>query len=171
MIASEGDAPQDDSGIAAYLKDEIAAQDARKSSFEQRGLAVVTTAGALVTLLFGLTALSTKAQPTYHLPHSARYFLAAALVLFLLAALAALGTNVPLSYQAVTADAIRGRLKEVSVRSADAAELDIALTRVKTLRDAKKKNGLKGWMLFAAMALEVAAVALVGIAVWIVISP
>ena len=166
--------PEAASGVATYavyLKDEIEAQNARKASFEQRGLAVVTTAGALVALLFGLTALSTKAQPTYHLPHSARYFLVAALVFFLLAALAALATNLPLPYEAVKADEIRRRLKEVPVRSADAAELDIALTRVKTLRDAKQKNGLKGWILFAAMALEVVAVALVGIAIWIVISP
>jgi hypothetical protein len=43
--------------LREYLKDELARQDARQSSFEQRGIAVVTTAGTLVTLLFGLAAL------------------------------------------------------------------------------------------------------------------
>ncbi|HEX8117309.1 MAG TPA: hypothetical protein VF521_08555, partial [Pyrinomonadaceae bacterium] len=51
-----------ESGYAAYgdfIKDELEAQDKRKASFEQRGLAVITTSGALVTLLFALAALST----------------------------------------------------------------------------------------------------------------
>jgi hypothetical protein len=42
---------QPPSGAAVYsqaLKDEVAAQDARKDSFERRGLAVVTTAGEVV---------------------------------------------------------------------------------------------------------------------------
>src|SRR6266540_1704964 len=46
-------------GYVAYgdfVKDELDAQDKRKSSFEQRGLAVITTSGALVTLLFALAA-------------------------------------------------------------------------------------------------------------------
>ena len=40
-----------------YIKEQLDAQEARKISLEQRGLAVITTSGVLVTLLFGLTAL------------------------------------------------------------------------------------------------------------------
>lgn len=56
-------APPVSQGTSVYsdfLAGELAAQDARKASFEQRGIAVVTTAGTLVTLLFGLAALSTS---------------------------------------------------------------------------------------------------------------
>lgn len=53
----------DPAGLVVYgefIKDELEVQDKRKASFEQRGLAVITTSGVLVTLLFALAALSTK---------------------------------------------------------------------------------------------------------------
>lgn len=90
-----------------FAKDELAAQDQRKASFEQRGLAVITTSGALVTLLFALAALSTKESQTFVLPDRARGWLEAALVSFFFAAVAALITNVPLGYEAVEADEIK----------------------------------------------------------------
>jgi hypothetical protein len=164
----------DQTGYAVYgafLDAELKAQDARKASFEQRGLAVVTTSGVLVTLLFALAGLSTEAKQTFALPQNARAWLAAALVAFILAAAAALATNLPLSYQAVEADDVKGRLKESPVRSGPMVEKDVALTRVKALASAKRKNGFKGWLLFAAILLEVVAVTLLGVAVWIVISP
>lgn len=40
------------------MKEQLTEERARKSSLEQRGIAVTTSAGAIVTLLFGLTALS-----------------------------------------------------------------------------------------------------------------
>ena len=52
---------------ADYIKEQQEAQEARKVSLEQRGLAVITTSGALVTLLFGLTALYRPAGE--HLRH------------------------------------------------------------------------------------------------------
>jgi len=162
------------SGVAVYgafVDAELKAQDARKSSFEQRGVAVVTTSGVLVTLLFALAGLSTQASSTFVLPHSARAWLVAALISFVCAAVAALATNVPLQYEAVKADQIKSRLDEKPIRSVDRAERDVAATRVKALEDAKRKNGIKGNLLFAAIGLEVLAVALVGVAVCIVIAP
>ena len=77
----------DKSGVAIYcglLKDELAAQDIRKGSFEQRGLAVVTTAGALATLLFGLAAFSATGT-TRPLPRDTKELLVVALVFFVIA--------------------------------------------------------------------------------------
>lgn len=156
------------SGVVAYgefVKDELAAQDQRKASFEQRGIAVITTSGALATLLFALAALSTKQSQTFVLPAGARDWLVGALVLFVLAAIAAVITNVPVGYEAVDADEIKGRLKEDPPRNTEAAAKDIALTRVKALRSAKKKNGRKGKVLFAGMVAEVLAVACVAAAI------
>jgi hypothetical protein len=163
--------PETVSGVAAYgelLKEELDIQDARKASLEQRGLAVVTTAGALATLLFALAALSTKSQ-TFVLPHAAQVWLRWALISFVVAAVFALMTNVPMRYDAVTADAIRGRLLATPMKDKAAAEKDIALTRVKALRDAKSKNGRKAWFLLFAMLAEVLAVGCVARAVWIII--
>ncbi len=159
-------------GFAAYgelLKDELEAQEKRKASFEQRGLAVITTSGTLVTLLFALAALSTKENDTFVLPANARTWLSAGLTLFVLAAILAVLTNVPLRYQAVTADGVKKRLNESPVRDATEAAKDIALTRVKVLRDAKRKNGLKGLVLVCAMILEVAATFCVARAIAIIL--
>jgi hypothetical protein len=160
-------------GTAAYgevVKDELAVQDARKTSFEQRGLAVVTTAGALATLLFGLAAFA-AAGKTQPLSADVKELLDIAVVVFVAAAILALGTNFPLSYNAPKASSISGRLREKPMRNEDAAMRDIAFTRAKALADAKRKNGWKGWMLFGALSLEVAAIGLLTAAIFETIHP
>ncbi|MFZ1926007.1 MAG: hypothetical protein WAU42_07680, partial [Solirubrobacteraceae bacterium] len=77
---------------AEFLVGELAEQDARKASFEQRGIAVVTTAGTLVTLLFGLAALSTSVAKAQQLSGATKTALAYALVLFVASAILALLT-------------------------------------------------------------------------------
>lgn len=159
-------------GVTVYgalLSAELRAQDARKASFEQRGVAVVTTSGALVTLLLGLEGFASKSAG-FVLPAASHGWLIAGLVGFVLAAIAALLVNMPLSYKAVTADDIESRLKEDPIRTARRAERDVALTQVKALRDAKTKNGCKGRLLFVAVTLQVISVALLGVAVCIAIS-
>src|ERR1700694_370776 len=111
MGSPEAPASTTDSGasiLAAYVQAQLARQDARKTSLEQRGITVITTAGALVTLLFGLAALSTKRAQTFALPAGASYLLVVALVLFFGAALAAILTNVPLEYEEADAEARGG---------------------------------------------------------------
>ncbi len=148
-----------------FVKDELAAQDARKACFEQRGVAVITTSGVLVTLLFGLAALSTKRSQTFVLPHAARAWLSVALLLFFLSAVGALITNAPLIYQAVKTESIRKRLREEPSRSASAAARDIAFTRADALESAKKQNSIKGWALAIAMGFEALAVGCVAMAI------
>ena len=152
-----------------FINDELDAQDKRKASFEQRGLAVITTSGTLVTLLFALAALSTRETASFTLPATGRTWLSIALALFFLSALAALVSNAPFIYQAVEADRIRERLREKPPRSADAAARDVAFTRLDALESAKAKNSLKGWALAVAMALEALAIGCVAIAVWIIL--
>lgn len=155
---------------AAFVKDELAAQDARKASFEQRGITVITTSGALATLLLGLAALSTKKADTFVLPHPADTYLAISLVLFAAAAVLALLTNLPMNYDTPTVDALKERVNEAVMGDEDAAEKDIALTRIKNLKTAKEKNTTKAWLLIAALAGEVLAVGFVAAAVWIIIT-
>jgi hypothetical protein len=143
---------------AALIDRELDAQEARKASLEQRGLAVITTAGALTSLLFGLAAFSTTNANAVVLPGSARHLLIAAVVLFFASSVGALVVNAPLIYQAVTPVEIRGRLNEEPVRDSEAAARDIAFTQLKTLESAKKMNGIKGWALLASMVVEAAAV-------------
>jgi len=53
---SETDPQQGSAGAvyAAYVSQKLADEDARQSSIEQRGLAVITTAGVLTIALFGI---------------------------------------------------------------------------------------------------------------------
>lgn len=82
---------------ADFIKSMLDAEDSRKSSLEQRGIGVITTSGALVTLLFGLTATITSAK-TFTLPPAARDWLTPAAILFVAAAAAGILVNVPLFY-------------------------------------------------------------------------
>jgi hypothetical protein len=153
---------------AEFLKDEIAAQDARKASFEAKGLAVITTSGALVTLLFALAALSTQQAQTFVLPKGAQDWLRLALIAFFAAAVAALITNLPLWYQAPNVDDV----KKLFIEDADdpnAALKNVGLARVAVANSAEHANNIKGWVLVAAMVLEVVAVALVALAVNVII--
>jgi hypothetical protein len=126
---------------------------------------VVTTSGVIVTLVLALGGASTGTTSALHLTGSARDWMLAALALFVLAAGAALATNFPMRYEAVEGKEIESRLNEQPIRTRSEAELDVAYTRVKALIDAKKKNGTKGKLLFAAIALEVCAIAVVCVAI------
>lgn len=154
-----------------FLKGAIEAQETRKASFEQRGLAVIATAGTLVTLLFGLTTLITTARHGYKLLHEEHIWLASALGLFVAASLCALLTNFPIKYEGVSASAIKERLDDGRFASQESARMDVAKTGVKLLADAQSKNALKGWLLFAALLFEVVAMLCVGVAILEVINP
>lgn len=148
----------------SLLKDELAAQDARKASFEQRAVWVVTTSGALVTLLLALAALSTTQAETFELPQAGRTWLISALICFFFSALGAFVANLPLRYEIVTAEAIAERLEKDPPWTESRALKDIALTRVKALKSAKTKNSIKGWALAAAIGFESLAVGCVVVA-------
>lgn len=152
-----------------YIKEQLDAQEARKASLEQRGLAVISTSGVLVTLLFGLTALSIKSEPTFDIPDTSAGFLVAALLFFVLGALSALLTNLPRSYEGVTVEALRRAVKERWDDSEAAASRKVALTRLTVLQSAKGVNGQKSVALAAGMVCEILAVALVGIAMGFVL--
>jgi hypothetical protein len=156
--------------LLAYLTDQLARQDARKASVEQRGLAVITTSGALVTLLFGLAALSTKSAATFTLPTSASSLLAVAILLFVIAAVTAILTNVPIDYQEFEAEPFGKRINAALAAPRSQVEGNAAKTNRKILANAQAQNDLKAKLLLIAMAIEVAAVALVGAAVGIVLN-
>jgi hypothetical protein len=155
---------------ADYIKEQLDAQEARKVSIEQRGLAVITTSGVLVTLLFGLTALSVRGGTEFVIPDAATALLIGALVLFVLAALGAIATNLPRSYEGPTVPALRGAVRDRWRDTEAVASEMVTLTRLKVLQSAKTNNDRKGLALVAAMLCEIAAVALVGAAVGVVLA-
>ena len=127
---------------ADYIKEQQEAQEARKLSLEQRGLAVITPRGARDAAL-RTTALSVRRASTFVIPDSAAVLLVVALVFFVLAALLAIGTNLPVR-RGVSVDALRKAVQERWEDSEAVASEMVALTRLKTLASAKRNNDLEG---------------------------
>ena len=142
---------------AAYIRDQLSDQDARKSSIEQRGIAVITTSGTLVSLLFGLVAVLTGAD-RYQLPGGAESWLFAAMIFFVVAAVAGIVTNLPLWYIGVKAGDLRSAVKQKWADAPSVAEQRVAATNAKVLERAMQLNTAKGFILLVAITLEVVAV-------------
>jgi hypothetical protein len=142
----------------------VEGQTARKASIEQRGLAVITTSGTLATLLFGLVALLSK--PTaFELPTQARGPLVAALVAFVVSALFALLTNVPLNYENVVVEDPETEVRQLWQDTQEEARIALTVTRVKIFKRARTLNERKAWLLLLAMLAEFVAIIAVAIAV------
>jgi hypothetical protein len=148
---------------AAFFQKLVDGQEARKTSLESRGITVITTSGALVTLLFALVALLTKSQD-FKVPHSTHWPLGVALVAFVTAAVFALITNLPRKYTNLDpgdSDALLDRFAE----PADKARLRIAATNLRFFKRAQEVNESKARILIAAMAMEIAGVGAVAVSV------
>lgn len=149
---------------ASYYETLVKSQDDRKTSLEQRGLAVITTSGTLATLLFGLVALSSKSD-NFRLPVQANGPLAIALTAFVCAALVALVTNAPLRYENVRISDPQKELWDHWDKGKDYALERITATRLNVFRQAQKLNDFKAWLLIVALLFEVVAVVSVALAV------
>jgi hypothetical protein len=166
-LSPDDASPEEPGGAAvyaAYVAAQVRGQEERKSSFEQRGLAVITTSGVLVSLLFGLAALLTGAAH-YHLPHASRVPILAALLCFVIAAIAAIVTNLPLPYRGVTVDALREKVDGQAEETAADARREVALTELEVLERAKQQNKRKGEALALAIRAEIAAVYFLAVAI------
>jgi hypothetical protein len=155
---------------AAYIKEQLAAQDARKASIETRGISVITTSGALVSLLFGLVGLLTGAEH-YELPDGAHPWLYAAMIAFVIAAVAGIVTNVPVFYSGVKTSDLQKAVKgSIWGDTPDDAERRVAATNVKVLATAKSRNTFKGFVLLAAIVFEVLAVLFLALAIRVILT-
>lgn len=154
---------------ADYIKEQLADQDSRKSSIEQRGVAVITTSGTLVSLLFGLVAVLTGIEG-YELPDGAKSWLNGAMVAFVVAAIGGIATNLPLFYIGVRADQLDGAVKRRWNDSLEDAEQRVAATRVKVIARATRLNTIKGFILMGAISAEVIAVIFLTLAIRVVLN-
>lgn len=146
-----------------YIARILADEDSRRSSIEQRGLAVITTAGALTTVLFGIAALI-QPSSNHGIPHSAHGPLGLAMIILIAAGVCGLLTNFPLGYHKITTEQAETIVKTDLFRK-DAptdARQRIAVTYVKELRSARRNTRLKAGLLFAAMSLELAGLGVLG---------
>lgn len=153
---------------AAYIKSRLDDQDARKSSIEQRGIAVITTSGTLTTLLFALVALLTGTKD-YKLPPGAEPWIFGALIAFVLAAVGGISVNAPLRYWGVKIEDLQKAVTHLWQDSAADAEKRVAVTQLKELGRAKKLNTVKGYILLGAVVIEVLAVISLALAIRVIL--
>jgi len=158
------------SEYARLISDQLAEERDRKKSLEQRGTAVVTTVSALTSLLLGLGALVTKSA-SFSLPEQARPFVVWALISFVVAAVLAVATNLPVGYREPDIPGLRRLVTpENWGDNQDTGSISVADVQVTIIESARKANGRKALLLVAALSAEVVAVALLGRAVWLILS-
>lgn len=141
------------------ITDQLAEERSRKGSLEARGIAVITTSGTLVTLLFGLTAGLT-ASTSFKLPDDSRLPLLLSLIAFVITAVLGLVTNLPLKYREPTARGL-DRLVDEEVWTSEGVigQLRVAGAQVHLIAAARAANNLKVKLLIWAIVSELVAVA------------
>jgi hypothetical protein len=163
-LPSESEPTRSIAIYADFISEQIAAEVASRASLEQRGLAVITTSGALVTLLFGLVAVLTKAD-SFTLPAESRNWLKVAMVFFVVAAIAGIVTNLPIPRRGARPDDLASVIQQNWADVPSSAQRAVADSRVEILRNAILLNRVKGTALVVAMTAEVGAVLFVALAV------
>jgi hypothetical protein len=148
-----------------YTESLVQGQEARKDSIERRGMAVITTSGSLVTLLLGLVAVLTSADG-FTLVTQARGPLFVALAAFAAAAVLALASNVPLPrYGNIDPDGLRKQLGKRPMESSEDGYVRLAASNLAIYERARRMNGVKAWLLVAAMVAEVSGAVSLAVAV------
>ncbi|MGR7025670.1 hypothetical protein [Geodermatophilus sp. URMC 62] len=157
------------SHIAAAIESELSFEASRKASVEQRGLAVVTSSAALVTLLLGFAALVTKATD-FELELVPLVLILAALAFFLFAVLQGILVNRLIEYKRIDPQDLSRLVEDPSVwrSSADVVDRRLAEAAMVALRDSQEKTNSKArslqwgiWAQMAAVALLAGAVVLI----------
>lgn len=163
-VGQEVSTPQDTNPVyAAFIAGQLARQDERKRSLESRGITVVTTSGALATLLLGFVSFTHTGQ-AFVLPDNAHEPVKYALVFFTAAAVAAVLTNLPLPYGEPSAAALKNLLGSWDDTNRN-SEIAVASAQTKVIEKAKAVNDFKAILLFIAVGCEVGAVAFIADAV------
>lgn len=150
----------------AYIKSLLDYEQTRKSGLDARAASVVTTAGALVALLFGLVAVVTGAA-SFVLPATARGWLMAAVILFVVAvALAVTVTVIPLPYGQVDFKEGPSQLwqEQSSTASIHVAEAQLALIAV-----ARRANAKVALLVFLGGIAELLALVMLAVAVILIL--
>jgi hypothetical protein len=153
---------------ASFVKSLLDAEDSRKSSLEQRGIGIIATSGTLVTLLFGLTAAITGSK-SFAFPSAARCWLTSAAILFVVAAAAGIGTNIPLFYGKIVVE--QNILEAVWDDGTPDARRAVTGAWLKRLHAAQAVNNVKAWIFVAGAVLELAAAAMLTVGIIEIIQP
>jgi len=180
--------------VDVELDSQLEQEQARKSSIEQRGITIITSSGVIVTLLFAVTSLVTKSHTIKNFSSSEGNFLLASLVAFLAAAIVGLGVNIPLRFGTLEATAFWEDFKMVTRPRSSSAEpgsvgsgdsesewvrnqpqefrlkYRVVIKKYEMLRRNQRLNLWKAEGLLLGFALEVAGMAALTVALFLVVN-
>lgn len=158
-----------DGGIyGAFVSVQLNDQRVLKESLERRASALITTSGVLVTLLFGLSALTTRREG-YRLPTSAHLPLLIALSAFVVAVALAVVVGIPAPYRAPKPNELEIiRLEKWRDREW-VARRRVAGTEIVQLESYRRANGRKALLLLGAGIAQLVALAALAITVGIIL--
>lgn len=135
--------------LSSYLEVELSAEHARRESLERRGLALITVAGVLTTLLLALPSALVRRQPVA-LSTSIRVAALAALIGFVLTVAAAVSISLPRQTRLVSTGSLLAVAQDSWWRPGDEVLQRIFGTRAEQLRQAQFANDRRGRLLLAA---------------------
>jgi hypothetical protein len=156
--------------FAPFIASELETEEARRVSFEGRGVTVVTSSGTLATLLTGFIAVVAGGEK-YSLPTGSAWSLSAALGFFVLAAGCGLFVNAPVEISRPTDEWLTKLKNEAWPDAHGDALKTVSASKIATLRSVVETNRRKARLLTLGIAFELLAVlALAVTTTWIAFS-
>jgi len=160
-----------ESVLAILVRDLVREERTGEASLEARAVGVITTAGTLVTVLFGLALLVTG-RAGFVLPVGARGLLAGALASLVAASVAAIFVNLPTGHREINARDLLNRISSDDDWNAQRDDVERAVAKVLAVQlvAGREVNRRKARLLARAIFAEVAGVAFIGASVAVILA-
>jgi hypothetical protein len=167
---NESEGPGDGSVYGAFISQQLDDQRDLKDSLERRASSVITSSGVLVTLLFGLTAITTSAT-NYRLPEAAHTPLVIALGAFVASSALALIVGIPIFRFRGAAPVGLEAIRLNKWRDRDwVARRRVAGTEVVMMKSYKRANRVKAWFLVGAGSAQIVALVALSVTVAVILT-
>lgn len=150
---------------ASLVTTRLAEEEGRHRSLQARGLAVVTTAGTLVTLIFAIAQFVLRGKVIATVPSASKWLLTIAAGTFVGAAIGGLLANIPRDVGRPVSSKIAEELDSEWSKPAAPAEKTVALVRARQLQKLEGVNDVAARAVLGGLAAEVLAIALAAAAV------
>ncbi|CCH31980.1 hypothetical protein ABZ816_26900 [Actinosynnema sp. NPDC047251] len=152
---------------ADFMQDQLAAEETRKNSLEQRGLAVITSCGALAAFGVGALALF-RQRDAIPLSAAAVCLLVGGAVTLVLGAIGGLGVNAPLRHRSANPLVLADTMREHWEDDDATARARVTATRARLLESLRRANDRRALVLLSAMTAEALGVAMLAATISVV---
>lgn len=166
--ASDGKSAGD--AFSDFITEQLTEERASKTSLESRGISVITSSSALITLLLGVATLAAKLDQNKAIPTASSILMIVGLGAFLVAGAAGALSNAPGRYGEADPDSLATLLsRECWLSDRVDAEISTAMARLEILDDARTRNSRKAICLLVGFIAEVVSVVAFGCAISLIL--